>query len=351
MAYRARAFATNLAGRFEIRLAYRKGNKILAVSKFLVFLIKLRPDVSYVFDMSYSGVLGAWLYRLVFRNKLLIETGDVIHELMKSTGNRSRFGLWLTRRLEGFSVTHADRIVVRGHDHQKYLKERGVASAVIQDGVDTREFKPIDASKLREQLGLSDVLTIGLVGSSVWSEKLQMCYGWELVETIRLLSNSRVRGIMIGSGSGIAHLKASCRQYNIEDRIIFLDHIPHEKLPEYLNLIDVCLSTQTNDLVGKVRTTGKLPLYLATGRYVLASDVGEASRVLPPEMLVAYRDVKDLEYPNKLADRIQQLIAEPKRLSRGANNTVVAKARFEYSLLAGMVANIITDVAPVQRTE
>jgi hypothetical protein len=50
--------------------------------------------------------------------------------------------------------------------------------------------------------------------------------------------------------------------------------------------MDICLSTQTNDVVGWVRTTGKLPLYLAAGRYVLASRVGEAARVLPEEMLV-----------------------------------------------------------------
>ena len=82
---------------------------------------------------------------------------------------------------------------------------------------------------------------------------------------------------MIGGGSGVPHLKALCKLYEIEDRILFLDHIPYDELPQYLNLLDICLSTQTNNLVGQVRTTGKLPLYLATRPYILASDVGEAN--------------------------------------------------------------------------
>ena len=39
----------------------------------------------------------------------------------------------------------------------------------------------------------------------------------------------------------------------------------------HLSIMDVCISTQSNDLVGMVRTTGKLPLYLAYGKYVIAN--------------------------------------------------------------------------------
>jgi glycosyltransferase involved in cell wall biosynthesis len=277
MGYRARALATHLRERYQLKLDYRTGNKIIALLRFLRSLIRVRPQVTYVFDMSYSGVLAAWLHRLLFRNHLIIETGDSIYELMRSTGNRGRLGLLLTRWLEGFSLRVADRVVVRGRYHQQWLEQIGVMADVVQDGVDTEQFKPIDAEELRQRHGLGGTLTVGLVGSSIWSDKLGMCYGWELIELLRLLPAASVTGVIIGDGSGIAHLKARCREYGIEDRVIFLGHIPFPKLPRYLNMIDVCLSTQTNDLVGKVRTSGKLPLYLATGRYVLATDVGEAA--------------------------------------------------------------------------
>lgn len=344
MGQRARALAAHLQGRYDIRLAYREGNKIAALFRFLKFLRRVKPDVAYVFDMSYSGVLGAWAYRLFKGNVLIVETGDAIYELMRSTGNRGRLGLWLTRLFEKFSLRVADRIVVRGRFHQQWLDRLGVRAEVIQDGVDTQEFVPLEVDDLRRQHGLDEVLTVGLVGSSVWSEKLRMCYGWELVEVLRLLKQSPIKGVLIGDGTGIPELKARCREYGIEEKMLFLGYVPYEQLPRYLNLIDVCLSTQTNDLVGQVRTSGKLPLYLAAGRYVLASEVGEAAFVLKREMLVKYDGVKDQQYPQKLAERIQTILAAPERLADATGNVALAKEHFEYSRLAERLGGIIETV-------
>ncbi|MEK6280880.1 MAG: glycosyltransferase [Acidobacteriota bacterium] len=341
MAYRARAFAAHLRERYDIQLAYRAGNKLVALLRFLRFLRRVKPRVTYVFDMSYSGVLGAWLHRLYDPNVLIIETGDVIYELMRSTGNRGRLGLWLTRWLEDFSLRVADRIVVRGRYHQQWLEQRGLIADVIQDGVDTKEFTPLDANELRHEHRLNGALTVGLVGSSVWSDKLGMCYGWEVIEMLRLLPDAPVKGVIIGDGSGIPYLKARCREYGIEDRAVFLGRVPYQQLPRYLNMIDVCLSTQTNDLVGQVRTSGKLPLYLATGRYVLASEVGEAAVVLEAEMLIPYEGVQDWDYPRKLAERVQAIMSDRQRLERGAGNVAVAKEVFEYSRLADRLGNLI----------
>lgn len=341
MGYRARSLAKHLSEQFYIHIAYRSGNKLAAILQIFRFLSRTRPDVTYVFDMAYSGVFAAWFHRLFFRNNLIIETGDVIHELMRSTGNRGRLGLWLTRWLENFSLRQADSLVVRGREHQQHLKQLGLTSHVVQDGVDSMEFQPLDAGSLRQKLGLNKTLTVGLVGSSIWSEKLGICYGWELIELLRQLPDGRVHGVVIGDGTGIPHLKDRCRQYGIEDRVHFLGFVPYPQLPLYLNLIDVCLSTQTNDLVGRVRTSGKLPLYLATGRYVLASAVGEAAVVLDAEMLVPYDGVRDLNYPGRLAERVTQILAAPQRLERGRRNISVAKERFEYSVLAKRLSGVI----------
>jgi glycosyltransferase involved in cell wall biosynthesis len=344
MGYRARALAEHLKGNYRIRLAYREGNKVAALLRFVRFLFKEKPQAVYVFDMAYSGVISAWLYKLLFRRRMIVETGDVIYELMRSTGNRGRFGLWLTRWFEKFSLRVSDQVVVRGRLHKQWLAKLGIKAEVIQDGVDTREFTPLKVDDLRRQHGLDETLTVGLVGSSVWSEKLSTCYGWELVEALRLLKHAPVKGVVIGDGTGITRLKARCREYGIEDKVLFLGYVPYEQLPRYLNMIDVCLSTQSNDLVGQVRTSGKLPLYLAVGRYVLASEVGEATFVLDKEMLVAYEGVRDGQYPQKLVERIQVILAEPQILERAAGNVARAKEIFEYSRLAQRLGNVIETV-------
>jgi hypothetical protein len=340
MGFRARDLAIRLP-QYDVRIAYRSPRKIISILKFFVFLARVRPAVSYVFDISYTGVLSAGVYRLVFGNCLIIETGDAIVELVRSSGSRGRFRLWLTGLLENTAFRIADRVVVRGTFHREWLARHGIEAEVIQDGVDTCKFTVAEAGDLRRQYGLEDTLTVGLIGSSIWSQKLQMCYGWELVEALRLVKDSRVKGIMVGNGSGIPHLKAKCREHGIEDRMVFLDHIPYKQLPRYLNLIDVCLSTQTNDLAGQVRTTGKLPLYLATGRYILATNVGEAARVLQPEMLLPYEGVKDEQYPRRLAASIRTILAHPEMLDRAKANVGVARKYFDYSLLAERVGRVI----------
>jgi hypothetical protein len=95
----------------------------------------------------------------------------------------------------------------------------------------------------------------------------------------------------------------------VETRIRFVGNVPYEHLGRYINLFDVALSTQTNNLVGRVRTTGKLPLYLACGIPVFASRVGAAGDLLPEPMLVDYEDVGldgiDIHYPERLAYKIR----------------------------------------------
>jgi glycosyltransferase involved in cell wall biosynthesis len=342
MGQRAREFAGRIA-EYDIHLAYRSSRKVVSIFAFIWFLLRTHPAVTNVFDISYSGVLAAALYRIIFANRMIVDTGDAITELARSTGERGKFGLWLTRLLENFALRVADRVVVRGSFHRELLSHRGIAAEVIQDGVDVREFTNQDGGALRTQHGLKDVLTIGLVGSSVWSEKLQMCYGWELVETIALLKDEPVKGIMIGDGSGISHLKARCRELGIEDKILFLGHLPYNQLPRHLNMIDVCLSTQTNDVAGQVRTTGKLPLYLASGRFILASNVGEAALVLNEEMLVDYDGVKDEQYPAKLAARIELLLDNPELFSKAAANVAIAQKQFDYSVLAQRAERVIAE--------
>lgn len=341
---RARSFAERLAERYDIRLAYRTGQKLAAIFSLLVFLVRTRPAVSYVFDMSYSGVAAAAIYKLLFRNRLVIETGDAIYELARAGGMRGRMGLWMTWLLEEFSLRYADRIIVRGTFHQRHLSARGIASDVIQDGVVTRQFAPQDVTALRGELGLDGVLTVGLVGSSVWSERLQWCYGMELVEVVRMLKGLPVIGVMIGNGSGIERLRSKCREYGIENRVQFWGYVPYQELPGRLNVIDVCLSTQTNNLAGQVRTTGKLPLYLANGRFVLASRVGEAALVLPRGMLIEYDGDWDDSYPQRLADRIRELIDQPERLECAAASVELARQHFEYDLLAERLGGVLADV-------
>lgn len=340
MGIRARSFEERLRDEFNVQLAYRATNKVLSIWDFFRFLTRLRPHVCYVFDMSFSGVIAAGVYRLLSRCRVVVDTGDAIYELSKSTGNRGALGLWLTRLLERYAFAISDRLVVRSHPHQELLARKGILASVVPDGVDTGQFFPRDEAQLRGELGLDGCTVIGLVGSLVWSPRWQMCYGSELVEVIDRLGDLPVKGLIVGDGSGMAELQKQILARGLEQRILFAGRLPYDQLPRYLNIMDICLSTQTNDVAGQVRTTGKLPLYLACGRFVMASEVGEAARVLPPAMLVPYHGTKDDQYGARLSERIRSLLQHPpNRPSAGI--VAIANQHFEYGVLAARIRDTL----------
>ncbi len=350
MGRRAMAFAAQLDKTFQIQIYYRSRRKIWSAFGFLAALMRQRPDVCYVFDMAYSGVAAALMYKGLTRGRVVIDTGDAITELARSMG-RSPLGVAMTRRLEECSLNGADRIVVRGTYHKEWLAQKGIRADVIHDGVDSSHIGSPAANGERQRLGLGGVLTVGLVGSLIWSEASRSCYGWDLVELIRILKTRPVKGVIIGDGSGLPILQARCQEYGIADRVLFLGRVAYEELPLRLGLIDVCLSTQTNDLPGQVRTTGKLPLYLAAGRYILASRVGEAARILDEEMLVDYDGNYDLNYPQKLAEWVRRLLDNPELLGRGLGHVALAREKFDYAVLARKMMEVIDDVVACRYTE
>jgi glycosyltransferase involved in cell wall biosynthesis len=350
MGIRARSFAERLSDEFEIAIIYRSANKFQAILGNVAGLLRSRPALCWVFDMGFSGVLAAGFYRMISRCRVVIDTGDAIYELARSTGSRGRIGLWLTKQLEDYALSIGDGLVVRSHPHQELLAERGIQSDAIPDGVDLNQFQPRDQfqpraqEELRGVLGLDGALVVGILGSLIWNQRSGTCYGAEVIEVIHRLSSRSVKGLVIGDGTGLDKLKEQCAALGIQDRMVFTGRVAYDDLPRYLNLMDVCISTQSNDPVGQVRTSGKLPLYLACGRFVLATDVGEAARVLPREMLVSYHGADDPDYPARLEERLNELLDQPGRLRQPAASVAIARQHFDYDDLAARVGRTVRRV-------
>lgn len=346
---RAEAFATRLADRYDVSLVHRGPRKLASAAAMAAELIRTRPSLCYVVDMAYAGVLAAAVGRVARAVPVIVDTGDAIYELAKSVGERGPLRLALTRALEELGLRVADRVVVRGTLHATLLEPRGLQCVVVQDGVDLAAFRPAPSPDVRRRYGLDGALTVGLVGTSVWNESHGFCYGWDLVELLARLGDAPVKGVMIGGGNGIERLRTRARELGVDDRIVFTGYVEPSELADHLNAIDVCLSTQSDDVPGRVRTTGKLPLYLATGRYVLASRVGEASLVLPEEMLVPYDGVRDDAYPARLAERVRSVLARPEALREARALGPELARRFDYDVLAERVADVIASTL-VERT-
>lgn len=342
MGDRARAFAARLPERLAVTTIFRERGRVAAIWDMFRSLRAARPDLVYVLDIGYSGMLATTAYAATHRVPVVVDTGDAITELARSMG-RGTVGVALTWALERHALRLARHVIVRGTEHEHLLASRGFRRiTTIPDGVDLQQFRPGTAPTLRERLAPGAVLTLGMVGSITWSSRLRRCYGWELVETLARMPDDGIRGIVVGDGDGLPRLRARARELGVEDRVAFTGRVPLAELADYVRTMDVCLSTQTNDIPGRVRTTGKLPLYLAAGRYVLASDVGEAHLVLSETQRVPFHGTDDPEYPRRLAERVAALRRDPATIAVTRNrNRAIAAERFDYDVLANRLAQVL----------
>ncbi len=337
MGQRAGEFAKRLNADYQVELLYRDGGKVAATRKFKLELERFNPDLISVFDHGFAGVVAAVLHRRKTGTPWILDTGDDIAALGEALGRRG-ISMWTTRWLDRLGYRNASRIVVRGRGHRELLAQRGIDSAWIPDGVDLHRFHGSDLQSPSPP-SRENPLTIGVLGSSVWSEKKQMCYGQDLIRVVHQLRESNelgceVRGTLIGDGTGIDHLMKMSAELGLSNHFDFLGRRDASELPKLISRWHIGLSTQTNDRVGAVRTTGKLPIYLACGRFVIASRVGEAARILPNDMLVDYEGEDDPSYPRKVAERVKELVKRGTDFVDRPESRNLAAVFFDYDRLA-----------------
>ncbi len=343
---RAHMLAQRLPTHWKIQFNFRPSPKWKGIVPFIQSALRFKPDLIYVMDTAYTGVLAGYTSKKILGCKLVTDTGDVAFELAKSAGTYSKAQLALIHWIEQLAIHSSDYLIVRGSYHKQWLVNQGKMNVeFIPDGIDMTVATAYDASALKQELGLDAQLVVGLVGTMAWSEKYRMCYGWDIVEAMAILRDLPVKALLIGDGDGRKILEQRSQELGVRDRIVFTGRLPYEQVPKYIAVMDVCVSTQSNDLVGMVRTTGKLPLYLACGRYVIATDVGEAKRVLPGiGGLLPYEGVRDDLHPVRLAGHLKQLLAEPERLQAAAAGRQVAKEHFDYDFLAKKIEDLCSNL-------
>lgn len=306
-----------------------------------------KPAAVYCFSYNYFILLLAlWCRTFWSRVKFVFDTGDLAFKLSKlffyTRLQTHLIGIyeWLTLRL-------SSAVIVRGRWHVEYLKKGGLKNILlIPDGVDLAEVQAVDSGALKKKLFGPDAFVVGLVGYLLWPNNLGVIwYGWDLLEAARLLKDTPIKFALAGYGPGQNEFETKIKEYGLEDKVRYLGRMPREQTSEWISMFDIALNTQPNDEAFWVRTTGKLPLYLATNRYILTSDVGEAHYILPQEMLIPYRGLLDIEYPPRLAQKILELYSNRQKLFLGKGGRRLAESFFDYEKLSQTLEEgIITSI-------
>lgn len=303
-------------------------------------VMRSRTRTLYLADIGMSTTVAAALGRLM-RKRVIVDTGDAVFALARSVGGRPLAGLALVGIGEQVALRCAHHIVVRGRAHADIVPR---PSTHIPD-LPPLGAKRLPADALRRDLDLDHAFVVGLVGSLNFAPRLRTTYGWDLIEALAL-TTPNVAALIVGDGSGLQVLRNRARELGVIDRCRFVGRVKFEDVGRYIGLMDVAISTQTNDVVGRVRTTGKLPLYLAYGCPVIATNVGEAARLLGPlGWTVPYEGVVDRGYPTRLAAAIERWHDDPRGApTRRLAAVELAAEAFDVTTMRRRVADLIAKV-------
>lgn len=339
MARRARALAAHAPHDVEVAIAHRP-------LRARPFVTGARPDAAYVFD-SHPIELRAAAALKARGVPVVVEAGDVGWAIEAAKGTR-RTTIELRRRLERASWRRADALTVRGEGFLEVLRELGVErrAVVVPDGVDLDRFAPRHPAPARRRLGLAAAdVAVGVVGSIVWAAGPRTAYGWELVEALPRLP-AHVKAVVVGEGSGLARLRQRASQLGVAGRLLTPGAVAHADVPSVLAALDAVVWTQTPDLVGRCRTTMKLPEYLACGKFVIASDVGEARRSVDGNgVRIPYAGGRDPAYVEGVATAVEEVAADPAAAhERGLVGRRLAE-RFAWDRVAATWAEVVRGCA------
>jgi glycosyltransferase involved in cell wall biosynthesis len=328
----------------ETTIAHRSSGLGRTLSGFQAALRATRPRLVYLIDTGIATVLAGARARTLGAH-VVLDTGDATAALTRTTGRLGLLGAVGAPAFERAAYRLASIVVARSEALAAHARQRGARRVIVgPDGYDPALVDNGRGDAERARWAAGDRLTVGVVGSAHWNARRRWCYGRDVIEMLAGARRRDVLGVLLVQGDGVPHLRALARARGVAECLVIEDDGDAAQTWRRLSALDVALSTQTDDVVGRVRTTGKLVQYMAAGRFVLASRVGAAAALLPDEMLVDYHGAWDEGYFARLAARLDAL--PDRRVLAGQGARLRARAepfaypRLVQTLSAGVFAEL-----------
>lgn len=189
-----------------------------------------RPDVIQV----EQGVKGLAYAELITLNRLLGLKAQMLFFTWWNLPYELKFPVSL---LEKYNLNGTDGIVSGNQDGADILRDRGYDGPIRvmpQLGVDETLFRPQSQPQLAESLGITpEDFVVGFVGRFVEEKGLLT-----LMKALGSLDPSQSwKCLLLGRGPLKDDLKMQAEKLGIQERIRWVESVPHDDVPRYINLM------------------------------------------------------------------------------------------------------------------
>jgi glycosyltransferase involved in cell wall biosynthesis len=267
--------------------------------KFFVGAVRLMRKKKPAFLYQRASTLNCTgvLLSIILRVPLFLEVNSSAF-WGKLTSDRIRYRL-LKLLFEKVNLKGACKLIVVSDGLKRRITKFGInADKVIvnPNGVDPAMFSPTIESS--GALGkLKQKIIVGFVGVfQDWHGVITLARAVKGVVSV----NRNVHFLFIGDGHLSEEMKTIVCRDGVEESVTFTGLVPYKLVPSYLSACSILVSPHQNMFDGSTffGSPTKLFEYMATGKGIVASDVGQMSEVLKNNInaiLVPPGDVRFLE--------------------------------------------------------
>lgn len=236
---------------------------------------KNRYDIIHAHNTE-SGILAIILKRIFGIPVLLDLHGDLKSELMASKTPFKGLVTKIACMVERQVLTRADMVVTLTGLWEAELKAKGISN-VEAIYPTSRIIKPrADTAPLKKRLG------IGQNSVVMYSGNFSEYQGLDLIIAASkgvIQKRKNVRFVLIGKDPDKRYERIT-KSLGIHSKFIFTGFLPKELLPSYYKMADVLVIPRPDSSIARFVVPKKLTDYMASGRPIVATDVGDHKTML-----------------------------------------------------------------------
>jgi glycosyltransferase involved in cell wall biosynthesis len=187
---------------------------------------------------------------------------------------------FFVRTFERILPRLVDTVSTASEELKKMCLALGISPTKLFDapvGADLAHFgAQVSGEKVRKHFGEKElfVLYLGQLNGAQYTHLF--------IETVSILKKQGVKGcyIIVGSGNSFKNLKALAVDLGVDDVIHFVGAIRHDLVPAYLSAADITVACFEDNEITRCKSPLKIVEYLAAGKAIVASAVGEVRTML-----------------------------------------------------------------------
>jgi len=259
------------------------------IAQLLKLVTKNKFDILYTRNVI-KGIIGVLIKKL-WKSKLVFEVNAISHDEQRLLQNQvstkenllGNSKMKIFKYLENFVCKNSDAIITVTQGIKDYLVNCGIDNNkinVIENGANTELFQPINncnALKKRLHINNDESILIFVGNLAPWQGVEYLVCATPLI----IKENRKIKILIVGDGILKKKLVFLSKELNLEPYIIFTGTVPHEKVPQYINISDLCVAPF---LRIRNESMGLSPLkiyeYLACGKPVVASNIKGVGNLL-----------------------------------------------------------------------